>query len=130
MSRCEQCEAFDAETKRRLTELFSVDELCFLTYLIGASLRHQITASQKPTADIKARMQARVNVDFASAVAGKFLMGFEEPMRDQVCAQIKKDHKIALNITHQKCPHGEVLPASKELLDDLKVAQDAHRHVP
>jgi hypothetical protein len=106
--RCPKCVAFDAETKELLGKTFSQDELALLTMLLAASIKFQHMQAQKLrlARDIKA-MACQRDIDFASTVCGKLLMGFEDKFRDALCKRIIKDHGVALRMRHASCPHEE-----------------------
>src|SRR5271157_2107767 len=95
--RCSQCVAFDVETKELLNKTFSQDELALLTMLLSASIRFQHIQAVKLKAahDIKA-MACQRDIDFASTVCGKLLMGFEDKFRDALLKRIIKDHGVSL----------------------------------
>jgi hypothetical protein len=105
---CVQCEEFDQGTKHLLAQMFSQDELCLLTMLLGASVKVQHMALKQNENNVKLRMQCRRDMDFAATIAGKMLVGLDEEKRSHLLQVIKQHHGVVLNVKHEKCIHEKV----------------------
>lgn len=104
---CPKCTAHDLETKAKMQELFSSDEVTLLAFLLASSLKFH-TENFQNIQKMNLKFDVRKNMDFTGTILGKMLVSFDEEARSGIVSRIEKDYGIKLNIKHEACPHGSM----------------------
>jgi hypothetical protein len=108
-NKCEQCQAFDLETKNLVGEVFHQDETAILTMLVAqsmydAKIKLNKFHNTRAPEHMKMQMTLRKHIDFCSQMIGKFFVTLEDKRRETLIESLAKTGLI-LNVEHQKCPH-------------------------
>lgn len=113
---CVKCKEFDVMTSKMAQDLFSQDELCFLTINLTALIQQRqalinslVTTKKKENMAMAFKM--RKDCDFAGFIIGKFLMGLEEENKKKILDTFAKG-RMRMDVTHQVCPHKKEEPTN------------------
>lgn len=126
--KCQKCQKFDDETKKRVLECFGPDEVAS----IAANFIHQnhsartalkfINPNNGTPQNLKARIHYDRQIEFTGHIIGKCLVALEpEAMAELIKAFNKMNIKI--NIQHESCPHPNVEDAEFDHQDDVGVLE-------
>jgi hypothetical protein len=104
---CEQCEAFDSETRSLVAKFLSKDEVIMIFGLVSEfhlAQRKRMIPGDKIT-QLKNTKEIRMYLDFSAQLMGKLLVALEQKDREAVIANLEK-RGHTFNVQHQPCPHG------------------------
>lgn len=101
---CEQCLAFDAETRELMGKMFSRQESSMIAMMLAGAIQMRDKKLKTTSMSEKGRIMERIGMDMLAVSLGKFMTAFDDIYRKALTKSMR-EIGITINLKHEACPH-------------------------